>query len=91
MGIGYTEILMTFLIATILIKGSRLRELTKFGGLAYAFKYHGLRVATRVAASPSAFEWIAIAVVVVFTILVVLSRSRPTATEAGELSRGAAA
>jgi hypothetical protein len=74
MGIGSTEILIIFLIATILIRGSRLRELTKFGGLARAFKYHGLRFATRVATPPSAVEWIAIAVVIGLTILVVLSR-----------------
>jgi Sec-independent protein translocase protein TatA len=72
-GIGSTEILIIFLIFVILIRGSRLRELTKFGGLAYAFKYPGPRVVTRVVHPPSAFEWITIAVVIVLTILVVFA------------------
>jgi hypothetical protein len=74
MGIGYMEILLILVIATIVIRGSRIRELTRFGGLAYALKYRGLRVATRVAAPPSAVEWFAIAVVVGLTLLIVLSR-----------------
>jgi hypothetical protein len=73
MGIGWQELVLVLVFALLLFRGSRLRELTKFGGLAYAYKYPGLRVATRVAAPPSAVEWIAIALVVGLTILVVLA------------------
>jgi hypothetical protein len=77
MGIGWQELVLVLVCALLLFKGSRIRELTKeltkFGGLAYAFRYRGVRVATRVAAPPSAVEWIAIAVVAGLTILVFLA------------------
>jgi hypothetical protein len=73
MYIGWQELLIFLVFALCLFRGSRLRELTKFGGLAYVYKYPGLRVATRVVSPPSAFEWITIAAVIVLTILVVLA------------------
>jgi hypothetical protein len=73
MGIGWQELVLVLVCALLLFKGSRIRELTKFGRPAYAFKYRGVRVATRVAAPPTAVEWIAIAVVVGLTILVFLA------------------
>ncbi len=74
---GWQELVLVLVCALVLFKGSQIRdltkELTKFGGLAYALKYRGVRLATRVAAPPSAVEWIAIAVVLGLTILAFLA------------------
>ena len=73
MGMGSTEILIFFFIFVILLRGSRLRELMKFGGLAYAYKYPGLRVATRVPPPAVHVAWVAIAALVVLIFVIALA------------------
>jgi hypothetical protein len=76
MFIGWQEILIILILILLLLIPSMLGVLSEdrrwwFRGFAYAYKYDGLRVATRVPASSRRFAWIALGVIVVMIVVIV--------------------